>query len=342
MAKSTAFQTKAGSKVTIGTEVTMGTATLAAGTTLELPCTEYSFTEIGAGGLALDVAPFRTGLGGSTQSDDMVKARRHDRMFEVNLTFHGTAQAIDRMCLALFGDGSTPNALIGSMPVATNYKHGVASIVPVTLHFEDAAHAGSGTDIHFISCMCTNLNLSGNIGSDGGVVMGSATFVTGYLPVESALTYTGGPHTLLSAQQTIFNMHDLATTTITPAGGSAEDLVLYNFDLNISRSVARIGHDTASNNFRPHGYVVGGYEVTGSLTCKRDAESLSAITVADTAQTTFALDLDTTVFQITAPTAILDTSTINFDDDGWKQVIPFRCVYTGATSSTIVSIGTTA
>ena len=46
--------------------------------------------------------------------------------------------------------------------------------------------------------------------------------------------------------------------------------------------------------------------------------------------------------QITAPTAKLDTSSINFDDDGFKQVIPFRCVYTGATSNTIVSIATTA
>ena len=240
MAKSTAFQTKAGSKVTIGTEVTMGTACLAAGVTLELPCTDYSFGEIGAGGLALDVAPFRTGLGGSTQSDDMVKARRHDRMFEVSLTFHATAQAIDRMCLALFGDGSTPNALIGSMPTTTNYKDGVSNIVPVTLHFEDAAHAGAGTDIHFKSCMCTNFTLSGDIGSNGGVIMGSATFVTGYIPVESVLTFTGGTHVLISAQTTMFNMHDLSATTITPNGGSAEDLVLYNFELSIARSVNRI------------------------------------------------------------------------------------------------------
>lgn len=341
MAKSAAFQTKAGSKVTLGTEVTMGTTCLAAGVTLELPCTDYSFSEIGAGGLALDVAPFRTGLGGSTQSDDMVKARRHDRMFEVSLTFHATAQAIDRMCLALFGDGATPNALIGSMPTATNYKFGEASIVPVTLHFENAAHAGIGTDLTFRSCMCTNFTLSGDIGSNGGVVMGSATFVTGFKPVESVITFTGGTHTLLSAQITMFNMHDLTATTITPSGGSAEDLVLYNFELSIARSVNRIGFDQG-NEFRPHGYSVGGYEATGSLTCKRDGESLTATAVADTAEPVVGIDIDTSVFQILAPTALLDTNTISFDEDGWKDVIPFRCVYSGATSSTIVSIATTA
>ena len=340
MAKSTAFQVKQGSKVTIGTEVTMGTATLAAGVTLELPVTDYSFSELG--GHTLDAAPFRSGLGGSTQSDNMVKARRHDRMFEVSLTFHATAQAIQRMCLALYGTSDGNNALIGSMPAATTYKDDVVSIVPVTLHFEDGAHAGSGTDMIFKSCMCTNFTLSGDIASNGGVVMGTATFVTGYLPYEAALTFSGGTHTLLTAQTTMFNMHDLTATTITPSGASAEDLVLYNFELSIARTVTRIGFDTSGNAFKPHGYVVGGYEVTGSLTAKRDAESLTAITVADNVEPTFALSLDTGVFHITAPTAKLDTSSISFDDDGFKQVIPFRCVYSGATSSTIVAIATEA
>ena len=52
-----------------------------------------------------DFAPPRTGKGGMTQSDDMVKWQRHDRMFDISLTFHATAQAIDRICLALFGIG---------------------------------------------------------------------------------------------------------------------------------------------------------------------------------------------------------------------------------------------
>ena len=80
MAKSTTFQTKTNSAVTIGTEVTMGTATLAAGVTLQMPVTDYSFSEIASH--SLDVAPFRMG-GGSAQSDDMVRASRHNRMYEI-------------------------------------------------------------------------------------------------------------------------------------------------------------------------------------------------------------------------------------------------------------------
>ena len=95
MALSTAFQTKQNTNVVIGTEVTMGTATLAAGTTLEMPVTDYSFDEIHKH--SLSVAPPRVGSGAFTQSDDMVKWQRHDRMFDISITFHASAQAIDRV-----------------------------------------------------------------------------------------------------------------------------------------------------------------------------------------------------------------------------------------------------
>ena len=110
MTKSATFQTKQNTSVVIGTEVTMGTATLAAGVTLEVPITDFSFSEIKKH--SLSVAPPRVGSGAFTQSDDMVKWQRHDRMFDVSITFHGTAQAINRVCGALFGDDDGTNTLI--------------------------------------------------------------------------------------------------------------------------------------------------------------------------------------------------------------------------------------
>ena len=331
MAKSATFQTKNNTSVVIGTEVTMGTACLADGTTLEMPVTDFTFSDIKKH--SLSVAPPRVGKGGMTQSDDMVKWQRHDRLFEVSMTFHATAQALDRVCLALFGDGSTPNALLGSMPSVTSYKHGVSNAVPVTLWFENAGHDGEGVDMYFTSALCTSLTLSGDIGSNGGVVMGTATFVTAYKPTQGALTFTGGTHTLLTAQTTMFNMHDLQTTTL-----DSEDLLLYSFELNIARPVNRIGFD-AGNDYRPMGYSVGQYEVTGSLTCKRDGEVDDAIDNA----AGMALDLDTTVFQITGTKVFVDEAGISFDEDGWKQTIPLRFTYdSAATSNAVVTIGTAA
>ena len=119
MAKSDTFQVGSNSSVVIGTEVTPGTATLAAGVTIEMPVTEYSFSELNNHSLA--VAPFRAGIGGMTQSDDMVKWQRHDRMFDISLTFHATAQSINRVCLALFEDGDGTNTLKGDMPDTTSF-----------------------------------------------------------------------------------------------------------------------------------------------------------------------------------------------------------------------------
>ena len=331
MSKSLTFQTKQNSKVVIGTEVTMGTATLADGTTLEMPVTDFSFDEIKKH--TLSQAPARTGVGGMAMSDDMVKWQRHDRMFDISITFHATAQMIDRVCLALFGDGSTPNALLGSMPSVVDYRHGVSNIAPVTLWFENAGHDGATVDQYFTSCLCTGFTLTGDIGTNGGVVMGTATFQTAYAPTQGALTFTGGTHTLLTAQTTMFNMHDLTATTL-----DSEDLLLYGFEVNIARPVNRIGFDSG-NNFRPMGYSVGGYEVTGSLTCKRDGEVDDAID--NTAG--MALDIDTGVFQITGAKVFVDEAGISFDDDGWKQTIPLRFTYdSAATSNPVITIGTAA
>ncbi len=332
MALSTAFQTKQNTRVIIGTEATVGTAALATADSIEMPVTDYSFDEIHKH--SLSVAPPRTGSGAFTQSDDMVKWQRHDRMFDISITFHGTAQAINRVCLTLFEDGNGTNTLQGDMPDTTSFVDGASNIVPVTLWFENSSHAGEGTDMYFTSCLCTGLTMNGDIGSNGGVVMCTATFQTAYAPTEGALTFSGGggTHTVISDQTTMFNMHDLTVETL-----NTEDLLLYGFELAIARPVNRIGFDNGSN-FKPQGYSLGGYEVTGSLTCKRDAESTDAI---DTS-TPVALALSAgDVFQIDAPKVYADTSAINFDDDGWKQTIPLRFTYdSAATSSTIVEIKT--
>ena len=331
MAKSDKFQVSSNSSVVIGTEVTPGTACLAAGVTLEMPVTEYSFSDINKH--SLSIAPFRSGIGGMTQSDDMVRWQEHDRIHEISLTFQCSPKAIDRICLALFGDGSTPNALLGSMPteVQSHVQHGTANITPVTIWFENAGHAGLGVDLYFTSCMCTSFTMAGDVGANAGVVTGTATFVTGYPATEGALTFTGGTHELVTVHTALFNMADITTETL-----DGEDLVLYSFDLNIARDVQRVGFDSG-NSFHPSGYSVGGYEVTGNLTAKRDDETASAIDN----KTGMILDIDTGVFQITAPKVFVDDSGISFDADGWKQTIPFRCTYdNAATTNPVVTIGT--
>ena len=337
MAKSSIFQTSQQTNVIIGTEATFGTKAATDATRIHMPVTSYSFSEVANHTLA--VAPFRAGAGGATQSTEMVKAQRHDRMYEITLEFMGSAQAISRICETLYGDASNPHALIGSMPTTSNINGSTA--VPVTIYFDKGSASAADTAISFKTCMCTSFTISGDIGGNGGVIMGSATFVTGFNPDKANISFSGGTETTITAQTAYFNMHDLSATTITPSGGSAEDLVLFSFELNIERAVNRVGFDTAANGFAPLGYVVGGYEVTGSMTVKRDAESDAAITYADTAEPVCAISISDGTFQIEAPKAIIDQASINFDEDGFKSVIPFRCTYdAAATSNSVVDIHT--
>ena len=335
MAKSATFQSNQNTSVIIGTESALGTKVAADAAYLTMPVTEYSFSEVA--NHSLSVAPFRSGLGGMTQSAEMVKAQRHDRMYEISMTFMASPQAINRVILNLFGDASNPFQLIGSMPAVANISGSTAT--PVTLYFEDGASSADGTAISYKSCMCTSFQLSGDISSNGGVIMGTATFVTGFAPDNADISFSG-THTAITDQSSYFNVHDFSTTTITPSGGSVEDLVMYSFELTIQRPVNRVGHTVASSGFAPNGYIVGGYEATGSMVVKKDTESSTAITFADTVEPICEINIGDGTFQIQAPTAIIDTASINFDEDGWKTVIPFRCVYSGATTASVVDIHT--
>ena len=221
MAKSSIFQTTQQTNVIIGTESTFGTKAATGATRIHMPVVSYSFSEVANHTLA--VAPFRQGAGGATQSTEMVKAQRHDRMYEVTLEFMGSPQAINRVCLALFGDDDGTNALLGSMPPSHNINGSTA--IPVTLYFDKGSASAADTAISFKSCMCTSFTLSGDIGGNGGVIMGSATFVTGFNPDKANISFSGGTETTIANQSSYFNMNDLSATTITPSGGSAEDLV---------------------------------------------------------------------------------------------------------------------
>ena len=335
MPKSLTFQTTANTSVIIGTEATMGTAAPedGSGATMEMPVTEFSFSETNLH--SLSQAPIRTGTGGSNLSDDMIRWQKHDRMFEISMTFHASALAIDRVLLNMYEGAAGDNVLIGSMPTTTDFTDAASNAIPVTLWFENASHDGAGVDMYFTSCMCTSFSLAGDIASNGGVVMATATFVTAYPPVEAAFTLeaTSGTNTLVTAHTTVFNMHDLATTTL-----DGEDLLLYSFNLNIERPVNRIGFDSGAA-FKPQGYGVGGYTVTGDLTCKRDGEVDDAINN----ETGMVLDLDTEVYRITAPKVFVGEGGISMDEDGWKQTIPLVFTYdSAATSNTIVEVATAA
>ena len=184
MAIDNKFQTKSDVEVYIGTEITMGTATLAGGTWDKVPVVDYAIADKQA---PLGVAPQRANSFGQQVSG--AKHNRTEQMFEVSLTMHGTAGVIDRICGALFEDDDATNTLIGGSPATKTFDDGQSNSVPVTLLFKNGG--SDGNDIHFKSAMCTSMELSYGIGTDGGALSCVATFVTGYILLHRAGVSTG-------------------------------------------------------------------------------------------------------------------------------------------------------
>jgi len=321
MAINTKFQTKSDVSVFIGTEVTMGTATLAGGTWHEMPVVDYSIADISS---PLTVAPFRSNS--FAQQESMAKHDRTQQMYEISLTMQGTAAAIDRICGALFEDSSQPNILLGSSPVTTTFDDGETNAIPVTILLDNGGT--NDNDIYYTSCMCTSMELSYSIGGDGGALQLVANFVTGYNPTTGTLT----PSSSTSTLGTVFNIYDLSAPTL---GGN--ELLIMGFSLNISRAVNRVSYDS-DNQFKPLGYSIGGYEVTGSINCKRDANSAS---VATNSSAGIALSVGDGTFAVTANDTMVEDLSVDLADEGWKHDFSYRCFYDdSAETNAVVTIDT--
>ena len=323
MAISANYQVKSNVNVYIGTEVTMGTVCVPDGGAWNLmPVVDYSFTDKQA---SLGVGPQRANSFGQDES-----LGQHDRtaqVYEVSLTMHGTAKTIDRACLALFGDDAQPNDLTGQLPSINTYTHGASNASPVTILFENGG--SSGNDLEFKSCVCSGLELAYAIGTDGGALSAVVTFVTGYEPIEAAVDAVTSPTDCSGA---VFNIFDLSTNTL-----NGEELMVYDFSCSIQRAVNKVGY-RADANFEPHGYAIGPYEVTGSVSCKRDSES-SAVPVNTSAG--IPLVMTDGAFEINAPKVMVESVSTDLADEGWRHSFAWRAFHAAGTeSANIVTIGT--
>ena len=326
MAISNNYQVKSDVIVNIGTEVEMGTACSPAdGTWHTIDCTDFTISENTA---PLEIAPQRSGILG--QGTHQAKHSKDKQTFEIELQFNGSPSAINRMCLALYGDGDGTNALTGALPSVKKYEHGVANTVPITLHFEKAGHDGA-KDLIYKSCLCTGLSFNYGL-SDGGVLKCSAKFMTAYNPTEA--THDSPADTSGSITDTLgtpLNFHDVDVHTI-----DSGDVLMSDFSVDISRSVSVTAFDVA--NGLPSGYSIGGYEVTGSITCKRDAQS-DAVEMNDS--TGKAIAVADTDIGFSLPTAMIESASTSTGDPAWNTTFNFRGMYSGTDeTSTIVSIKT--
>ena len=183
----------------------------------------------------LDVAPNKSGLLGQLASQG--HHRPDTQMYEVTLTMRGTATAVLKSCLALFGDSSSEASLTPASNTndnsSTTMKHGGTNVNAVTLLFENAGSDATALDVSMVGCFATSMTMRQDVGTNGGEMVVESTFVTGYRPIENTLA--ANTETLdTDAPKNIFS---LSTQNV-----NSEPVVCNSWEINITRPLSRVGY----------------------------------------------------------------------------------------------------
>ena len=231
----------------------------------------------------------------------------------------GTPTAVLKSCLALFGDGASACELTSASNTGS-MKDGVSNASQVTLLFanagSDSSESPANDDVVMAGCLATQMVIREDVGTNGGEMVVETTFISAYQPVETVLTPSSTPTLDEAAPKNIFNLN---SSTL-----DSEPLVLNNFEITISRPLARVHHQNTTD-YKPFGYVqTGPYEVTGSITAKRDdsIHDLIAHIKGDSAGIALSI-AESSGLTISLPDVMIDNSKPEVSDF-LLQTIPFR------------------
>ena len=320
----TNFQPRGDIKVIMGSGAkAFGNAHAAGDTWNALQVIDFNIEHASA---PVEVAPSRSGV--YAQMEKQGHHRPDTQVYEVTLTMRGTPTSVLKSCLSLFSEGSSAAALSGASNTGS-MKDSVSNADQVTLLFENAGSDATNMDVVMAGCMATQMVLREDVGTNGGELICETTFFTAYQPVETALTPSSTPTLDEAAPKNIF---DLNASTL-----NSEALVLNNFEITIARPLARVHHQ-ATADFKPFGYVqTGPYEVTGSLTVKRDDSIFDLASQIKGDSAGIALSIaESSGFTILCPDVMIDNSKPEVSDF-LLQTIPFRA-FAASESANVISI----
>jgi len=117
------------------------------------------------------------------------------------------------------------------------------------------------------SCVLQSLSISADPGTNGGRASFSATFFSGFAPVQTGLTVT--PASWVSPGTDYYSFQALNTKTV---GGS--DVVLSSMNLEFANGTTRVGYDSSGN---PQQYAFPQFDLNGSVSVKYDANTKDEI-----------------------------------------------------------------
>ena len=265
------------------------------------------------------------------------------KMWTFDTVMRGTASAILLATEAVFEDASSVATLNNDYSFNLNGYKNNSSSSPATFEFrfEDSGADTTKNNVICNGCVGTGFTLTEDIGSEGGELVVTINWATGYMPDNSSSETDDAITSPAYDTGTPKNIRALQTSSSGINGGALEELVIQSWELSVSRTIERIHYiDSTDGSFEPFGYAMtGGFEVTGSLTCVRNDDVHDLLAKFYDSNT-----VDVNIQESSNFTVALDKCMINepsIDNGGavLTETIPFTVVATDASASTaMVSI----
>lgn len=246
------------------------------------------------------------------------------KLWTFDTVLRGTPFSVLKACQAVFEQGSSVAELDNDYTFdVAGYK--VATGSGAKTHDIRFINGGADTTNHNIElkgCIGTGFTLSSDIGSEGGELVCTINWATGFMPVHSADDISSPAYD----EGTPKNIRNLGLTT--SELGSDNDMVIQSYELSVQRTIERVHYsDITDGQFHPFGYVMTSpFEITGSLTVIRndDVHDLLANFYNSTG-----VDLklaEASNYSIDINKAVLGESTVDNGGAVLMQTIPFTAV----------------
>jgi hypothetical protein len=265
------------------------------------------------------------------------------KMWTFDTTLRGTPDSVLLATLGVFEDGSSEAVLNNnySFPIASYRVNSPSSCNTYDIRF---LNAGAKEDIECVAasgCVATGFTLTQDIGSEGGEMVCTINWATGFKPTMIGDSLTSGTYDTGTPK----NIRSLASGSTYINDGSNEEIVVQSWELSVSRTIERIHYaDTTSGTFAPFGYaMVGPFEVTGSLTAIRNEDIYD---LHDSGRfrdsNTVAINIaESSGFAIAIPQAYINEPAIDNGGPVLMETIPFTVVSNDGIDSASKMLGIT-
>ena len=246
------------------------------------------------------------------------------KLWTFDTTLRGTPTSVLLACEAVFEQGTSTVELDNDYIFpTTGYTVATGSGAKTfDIRFVNAGTKAAAETIECGGCVGTGFTLSEDIGSEGGELVCTINWATGFMPVHSATDISSPAYD----EGTPKNIRNLALTTAEL--GSGNDLVVQSWEISCNRTIERVHYsDITSGSFAPFGYAMTGpFEITGSLTVIRNDDVHDLL---DNFHNSTTMDMklaEASNFSIDMDKVLLGESTVDNGGAVLMQTIPFTAV----------------